>query len=310
VTAAPGRAVFPDCPPFLHELYLAELRDLVPDLEVHVGSPDRETTVRLLAGARFALNDHTAMDAALLAACPELEVIVFLGTGAASFIDLDAAKRQGIEVRAYGGYGDQSVAEHALGLMFAAGRKIAAMDQAVRSGSFEPVNGMEFAGKTLGVVGTGGIGRAMIRLGAGIGMQVVAWNRSGVPADLPCTPMELDALLAAADVVSLHLALNDETRGLIDRCRLDLLRPEAILINTARGAILDQAALVELLEQGRIGHASLDVFAEEPLAADHPLARLANTTLTPHAAFMTREASIRLLRMALEILKEERAARA
>jgi D-3-phosphoglycerate dehydrogenase len=160
------------------------------------------------------------------------------------------------------------------------------------------------------VVGTGGIGRAMIRLGAGIGMQVVAWNRSGVPADLPCTPMELDALLAAADVVSLHLALNDETRGLIDRCRLDLLRPEAILINTARGAILDQAALVELLEQGRIGHASLDVFAEEPLAADHPLARLANTTLTPHAAFMTREASIRLLRMALEILKEERAARA
>ncbi len=190
--------------------------------------------------------------------------------------------------------------------MFAAGRKIIAMDAAIRAGDWEPLNGIEFATKTLGVVGTGGIGKAMIRLGAGLGMQVLAWNRSGIPDDLPCQPAELDDLLGRADVVSLHLALNDGTRGLIDRRRIGLLRRNAILINTARGAILDEVALVEALSAGRIAHAGLDVFAEEPLGADHPLARLDNVTLSAHAAFMTREASLRLLRMALELVAEER----
>jgi D-3-phosphoglycerate dehydrogenase len=139
-------------------------------------------------------------------------------------------------------------------------------------------------------------------------MRVLAWNRSGVPQDLPAQAAELDELLARSDVVSLHLALNDGTRGFIDRRRLGLLKPGAILINTARGAIVDEAALVEALRTGRIGHAGLDVFAAEPLAADHPLAKLPNVTLTAHAAFATREASLRLLRMALEILAEERAA--
>jgi D-3-phosphoglycerate dehydrogenase / 2-oxoglutarate reductase len=193
-------------------------------------------------------------------------------------------------------------------LMFAAARQIVAMDRAVREGHWEALNGMELAGKVLGVVGTGGIGKAMARLGAGLGMRVIAWNRSGVPGDLPCRAVELDALLAEADVVSLHLALNEGSRGLIDRRRIGLLRPGAILINTARGAILDEAALVEALRERRIGHAGLDVFADEPLPPDHPLTRLDNVTLTAHAAFMTEEASVRLLRTALEILAEERAA--
>ena len=107
------------------------------------------------------------MDRALLEACPSLKCIVFLGTGAASYIDLAAAERLGIRVRTYGGYGDQSVAEHALALMLAAGRGIARMDREIRAGRFEPVSGIEFAGKSLGVVGTGGIGKAMARLGAG-----------------------------------------------------------------------------------------------------------------------------------------------
>ena len=250
------------------------------------------------------------MDAALLEACPSLKCIVFLGTGAASYIDLGAAERLGIRVRAYGGYGDQSVAEHALALMFAAGRGIARMDREIRGGRWDPLNGIEFAGKTLGVVGTGGIGKTMVRLGAGIGMRVLAWNRSGVPDDLPCEATELDDLLARADVVSIHLSLNDATRGLIDRRRLGLLKPSAIFINTARGAIVDEAALVEALQAGRIAHAGLDVFVDEPLAAGHALTRLPNVTLSAHAAFATREASERLLRMALEILAEERRAAA
>ncbi len=303
------KARFIDCPPFLHELYRGELAEIVPDLEINVGSPSAAEVTALLADAAFAMNDHTVMDEAVLAACPGLEAIVFLGTGAASYIDLAAAERLGIRVRAYGGYGDQSVAEHAIALMFAAGRKIAAMDRAIRTGNWETLNGIEFAGKTLGVIGTGGIGKVMIRLGAGLGMRVIAWNRSGVPEDLPCAAKELDELLASADVVSLHLILNDQTRGFLDRRRLGLMKPGVIFINTARGAIVDEAALIEALRAGRIGHAGLDVFAAEPIGADHPLARLDNVTLTAHAAFATREASERLLRLALELLAEERAHR-
>ncbi|MGH6913878.1 MAG: NAD(P)-dependent oxidoreductase, partial [Geminicoccales bacterium] len=180
------KAVFLDCPPFLHELYQGELATIVPDLQVNLGSPSPDEAIALLADTLFAMNDHTKMDHELLAACPGLRSIVFLGTGAASYIDLPAAERLGIRVRAYGGYGDQSVAEHAVALMFAAARRIAAMDQAIRQGQWETLDGIELAGRVLGIVGTGGIGKAMIRLGAGLGMRVIAWNRSGVPGDLPC----------------------------------------------------------------------------------------------------------------------------
>jgi D-3-phosphoglycerate dehydrogenase len=302
------KATFIDCPPFLHELYRGELAAIVPDLAINVGSPAPDEVIRLLEGSTFAMNDHTTMDAALLAACRGLRCIVFLGTGAASFIDLAAAERLGIRVRTYGGYGDQSVAEHALALMLAAGRGIARMDREIRAGRFEPHNGMEFAGKSLGVVGTCGIGKQMVRLGAGLGMRVLAWNRSGVPEDLPAQATELDDLLAQADVVSIHLTLNEGTRNFIDRRRLGLLKPGAIFINTARGAIVDEAALIEALQDGRIAHAGLDVFTTEPLPPDHALAVLPNVTLTAHAAFATREASERLLRTALEILAEERRA--
>ncbi|HEX6142244.1 MAG TPA: NAD(P)-dependent oxidoreductase [Geminicoccaceae bacterium] len=299
------RAAFIDCPPFLKELYDAGLNRLVPDLEVNVGNPGGDEVVRLLEGCRFAMNDHTRMDAALLERCRDLKCIVFLGTGAASFIDVEAAERLGIAVRTYGGYGDQSVAEHALALMLAAGRRLCKMDRAIRSGTFDALNGIEFAGKTLGVVGTGGIGRAMIRLGAGIGMKVIAWNRSGVPGGLPCEEVALGHLMRTADVVSLHLLLNEGTRGFIGRDQLGHMKPSAILVNTARGAVVDEGALVEALREGRIAHAALDVFETEPLPADHPLTRLDNVTLSAHAAFATDAASERLLRFALEILRDE-----
>jgi D-3-phosphoglycerate dehydrogenase len=300
-------ARFIDCPRFLAELYTPELRAIAPDLMMSVGDPSEAEAVALLADCEIAVIDHTHLPERALAACPNLRMIVFMGTGASSYIDLDAADRLGIRVRTISGYGDRSVAEHAVALMFAAGRKIAAMDRAIRAGTWETLDSIEFAGKTLGVVGTGGIGTEMVRLGDALGMTVVAWNRSGVPDDLPCTPCALDDLLARADVVSLHLALSDETRGIIDARRIGLIRREAIVVNTARGGLVDEAALIEALRAGRF-HAALDVFADEPLADGHPLARLANVTLTAHAGFMTREASARLLRMALEIVRDERAA--
>ncbi|MCS6878713.1 MAG: NAD(P)-binding domain-containing protein [Geminicoccaceae bacterium] len=300
------RPLFVDCPPFLEQLYREEGLDrLVPDLEVHVGDPAGEELVRLCAGRTHILDDHSRFTAEILERCPSLRCIVFLGTGAASFIDLDAAARLGIEVRSYKGYGDRSVAEHAFALMLAAAHRIAEMDRDIRAGLFQPKNSIELLGKTVGVIGTGGIGREMVRLCAAIGMKVLAWNRSGVPSDLPCEAVSLEELLHRSDVVSLHLVLNEETRGFLGRDKLALLKPGAIFVNTARGAIVDEAALVEALESGRIAHAALDVFVEEPLPADHPFRRLPNVTMTPHAAFMTREASRNLLRMALEILREE-----
>ena len=301
-------AKFIDCPRFMASLYSPELRAIQPDLQLTVGSPRPDEARAMLADCAFAMVDHTHLSAELLAAATELKAIVFMGTGASSYIDIEAAEGLGIRVRRIKGYGDRTVAEHAVGLMFAAGRQIATMDRHVRAGDWGPMEGFEFAGKTLGVVGTGGIGAEMVRLGDGLGLRVVAWNRSGVADDLPCEAAELDDLLGQADVVSLHLALNAETSGLIDRRRLGLMRAGAILINTARGGLVDEAALIDALQDGPLGHAGLDVFAGEPLPAEHALCQLTNVTLTCHAAFMTREATSRLFRWALEILRDERAA--
>ena len=300
--------LFLDCPPFLDELRREALAGRVPDLEVHVGDPDPATRAALLADRAIVMNDHTLFTRELMTACPALKVIVFLGTGAASYVDLAAAAELGIKVRNYKGYGDRSVAEHALALIFAGARRIAAMDAAVRRGTFEPLDGFELLGKTLGIIGTGGIGSELARMAAALGLRVLAWSRSGVDPALPAEAVALDELLASADIVSLHLALNDATRGFLDEARLARMKPGTILVNTARGAIIDEPALVQALEQGRIRHAALDVFAEEPLPAGHPFTAMANVTLTAHAGFMTREASIRLLAMALDLVEEERAA--
>jgi len=299
------KAVFIDCPEFLSQLYNDELRAILPDLVMNVGDPPRGDTPAMLSGAVGAINDHTFMDEACLKACTSLKTIVFMGTGASSYIDVSTAEKIGIRVRTIRDYGNRTVAEHAVALMFTAGRRIVEMDSAIRTGHWETLNAIEFEHKTLGVIGTGGIGREMIRLGEGIGMKVIAWNRSGVPGDLAAEACELDDLMARADVVSLHLSLTDETAGLIDSRRIGLMRSHAILINTARGGIIDETALVEALQQSKIAHAGLDVFGEEPLPDDHPLLSLENVTLTAHSGFMTREASERLLRMALEIMRDE-----
>jgi D-3-phosphoglycerate dehydrogenase len=161
---------------------------------------------------------------------------------------------------------------------------------------------MQLKGKTLGLIGLGGIGREVARIARGVGMEVIAWNRSPRP-DAGVPMVELEELLGRADVISLHLALNDQTRGLLDQKRLARTKPGVILINTARGALVDEPALIDALERGHIRHAGLDVFHAEPLKPDHPLARMQNVTLTSHAAFRTLEASMTLMRRAIEIVR-------
>ncbi len=299
------KVVFIDCPEFLGQLYDDELRAIVPGLMINAGDPPGGDIPAILKGAVGAINDHTFMDEACLKACTGLKTIVFMGTGASSYIDVTAALENGIRVRTIRDYGNRTVAEHAVALMFAAGRRIAMMDRAIRTGHWCTLDAIEIEHKTLGVVGTGGIGREMVRLGDGLGMKVLAWNRSGVPDDLPAETCELDDLMARADVVSLHLSLTEETAGMIDSRRIGLMRPHTILVNTARGGIVDEAALITALQQSKIAHAGLDVFTEEPLPSDHPLLTVENVTLTAHSGFMTREASARLLRMALEIMRAE-----
>jgi D-3-phosphoglycerate dehydrogenase len=280
-------------------------RGLEPPLVVNAGDPTPQELAALLSDARVVLNGHTILDERVLSRATHLRSIVFLGTGASTYIDMSSAARRGIRVRTVRHYADRTVAEHALALLLSAARDIARMDRDIRAGRWSASEGLELAGRTLGVVGVGGVGAQMARIAAAVGMRVMAWNRSGIPAGVPAEPAQLDTLLATCDAVSLHVALVPQTRGLIDARRLGLMRAGAILVNTARGALVDEAALIGALQTGRLAHAALDVFDGEPVGQDHPLARLENVTLTSHAAWKSQAASRRLLQLAVALAAED-----
>jgi D-3-phosphoglycerate dehydrogenase len=205
----------------------------------------------------------------------------------------------GIEVHLIKGYGDTAVAECAISLMWSAARGITQMDREMRAGNWLREDGMQLTGKTLGLIGFGGIAAEVARIALGSGLRVLAWNRS--PKQHPGVEfVSLETLLAQSHVVSLHLLLNDETHGFITRERIAAMRPGVILVNTARGAVVDEAAMIEALKSGHIRHAGLDVFNIEPLPADHPLTKLPNVTLSAHSAFRTPEASENLIHAAWE----------
>jgi D-3-phosphoglycerate dehydrogenase len=191
------------------------------------------------------------------------------------------------------------VAEHCLALMLAAARGIPAQDAAVRAGTWPRGQGIELRGKTLGIVGLGAIGRRFAELGRAIGMRVIAWTMHPDPA-LGIELVEFDHLLRSSDVISIHVRLSPQTVGLIGAREFGLMKPTALLINTARGAIVDEAALVEALSTKRIAAAGLDVFTTEPLPLGHPLTKLPNVVLTPHSAGITPEALEAGLQMAIE----------
>jgi len=326
------KSIFVDCNKELAPVFARVRRSDDPPITIH-GDPFQSADLpRLLKGYDICLDDHSYMPTAAMEQCRGLRHIVFLGTGASSYMDVPALKGLGIEVHTIKGYGDIAVAEHTMALIFACCRDLARMDRAVRAGTWDPPESMQLNGKTLGVVGLGGIGMEVVRIARGVGMQVIAWNRTprtdaalaseasgqrghsmdaraghspegGSSARAGVPLVALDDLLARADVISLHLALNAETRGLIDAQRLALTKPGVILVNTARGELVDEAALLDGLRSGHIRHAGLDVFHAEPLKADHPLARMDNVTLTSHAAYRTLEASETLMRRAIDIVR-------
>jgi len=296
------KSIFIDCNNELEAVFARVARPDDPPIVVNTSPFAGSALPRLLAGYDICLDDRSYMPTELVAQSGPLKHIVFLGTGASSYMDVPALNALGVTVHTIKGYGDRAVAEHMIALMFACARALARMDRAVRAGSWGPLEGVQLHGKTLGVIGLGGIGREVARIARGIGMEVVAWNRSRRP-ETCARLVPLDTLLAESDVISLNLALTDDTRGIIDAERIARMQRGVILVNTARGALIEEAALIEALRSGHIGQAGLDVFHAEPLAPDHPLARMENVTLSSHAAFRTLEASMTLMRRAIDIVR-------
>jgi D-3-phosphoglycerate dehydrogenase len=252
---------------------------------------------KILDGAEIAIVDHTALPTAIAKQCTGLKHVVFLGTGARSYMNPEELAELGITVHLIKGYGDTAVAECAIALMWEAARGLAKMDRGIRAGNWLRDDGMQLTGKTLGLIGFGGIAAEVARIALGSGMRVIAWNRS--PKKFPKVEfVEYEELLTESDVISIHLLLNDETRGMVSRACFEAMKTGAILVNTARGAIVDEEAMIDALKSGQLRHAGLDVFNVEPLPADHPLIKLPNVTLSAHSAFRTPEASENLMKAA------------
>ena len=292
-------AVFVDANPALAALAERLRRADDPPLTVNRDPEIQPDALpRVLDGAAIAIIDHTYLTTEVASRCLGLRHVVFLGTGARSYMDPDALAALGIRVHIIKGYGDTAVAECAIGLMWSAAKGYARMDRAMRSGKWLRTEGIQLTGKTLGLIGFGSIAAEVARLALGSGMQVIAWNRSPRTYD-GVRFVTVERLLAESDVVSLHLLLNEETVGFLSRARIAALRPGAILVNTARAGLVDEDAMIEALRSGHIAHAGLDVFSVEPLPPGHVLTTLSNVTLSAHSAFRTPEASENLIEAAL-----------
>lgn len=233
---------------------------------------------------------------------PALRMICISGTGVED-VDVAAATSRGIAVTNVVGTANRAVAELCIGLMFSVARGIAAQDRSVRRGAWEARAGTELGGKTLGIVGLSAIGCELISMARALGMRVISWSRNNDPARAEAAgsvAVGLDELLARSDVISLHPRLNAETRGLIGRDAFRRMKPGAILINTARGGLIEEDALVEALKSGRLAGAGLDVFAVEPLPASHPLLALDNVVMTPVSGWNTVDASERMISQSID----------
>lgn len=297
------KSLFIDCNAQLEPIFRAASRPGDPPIALNRQPFLPADMPRLLDEYAVLLDDHTTLQTEHLVQCGSLKHIVFLGTGAASYMDVPALRGHGIEVHTIKGYGDRAVAEHTLALLWACARDVARMDREIRAGTFEPAEGVQLQGKTLGIIGLGGIGMEVARIARGMGMEVIAWNRTA-RVEAGVRAVDIDTLLARSDAISLHLALTEGTRGFLDAARLGQVKRGAILINTARAALVDERALLAALQDGTIRHAGFDVFHDEPLPRDHSLARMENVTLTAHAGFLTPEASVTLMRRAIDIVKQ------
>ncbi|WP_207546316.1 D-2-hydroxyacid dehydrogenase family protein [Mycolicibacterium fortuitum] len=235
-----------------------------------------------------AMRERTPLDASLLADLPALKLLVTTGPFNAA-IDVAAARRLGITVSGTGGAVTPTV-EHTWALILGLQRHLVAEDQRIRDGLWQSTVGSDLHGATLGLVGVGRIGSRVAAIGTAFGMNVIGWSPNLTEeraAEAGVVRVERDALFAGSDVVSLHMVLAGSTRGLVGATELAAMKPSAILVNTSRGGLIDESALVQALRSKQIRGAALDVYQQEPLPAGNPLAQLPNTLLTPHLGYVT-----------------------
>ena len=222
---------------------------------------------------------------------PKLRMIATCSIGT-DMIDLNAAKELGIVVSNLPGATSYIVAEHAIGLMFAAAKRTAFQTSELKAGSWTRMDNILLRGKTLGVIGTGNIGKEVVRLGRALGMKVIAWTFHPSyerQKELGVRFVELDQLLKSSDVISLHIKLTEESRGIIGKLQIQLMKPGALLVNCSRAGLVDSQALIEALNSGHLGGAAIDAYDEEPLPPDHPILSCQQVVLTPHNADQTPE---------------------
>lgn len=278
-----------------------EALSAVAEAQFYYDLPDSETFVERCRDAEVVVWGWFNITREVMDRLPELKLACFLGVGV-NLIDVGHARSRGVTVCNTPGYGDSAVAEHALALMLALARHVVQGAVGMREGRWQRLEGTELRGKTMGVVGLGGVGAVLAALGNAMGMRVVCCTRRPSPeraARHNVAFLPLDELLSTADVVQLAVALNEGTSAMIGERELGLMRPDAYLINTARAAVVDQQALLRTLSARRIAGYGADVFLEEP-TYDEPLARLDNVVLTPHVAFDTPDAKRRMLGIAME----------
>ena len=263
-------------------------------LRVHHGVPQSHEEYLSRIKDAAALIVGWSLPVEVMANAPHLELITFTGTGASDYIDLRAARDQGITVCNCRGYADTTVAEHAFALLLGTARNLTLLDQKMREGIWnQDTPGIGLAGKQLGLIGFGGIAKKVLKMAEGFGMQVKVWTRSPEKHQGGFSPdlfLDMERLLETSDFISLHLPLNNETQGMLGKPELSRIKAGAILINTARGGLLNETALIEALRSGQLKGAGLDVFAEEPLGDNHPLLSFENVVLSPHVAYNTPEA--------------------
>jgi phosphoglycerate dehydrogenase-like enzyme len=284
------RIVIPgDDPPQLQGSPHLERLRAVGDVVMYTDRPaDDEKKVRRAAGAVCVINSRSAIKwpADVLRRLPELRMLTVCGIGTDA-VDVAAAGALGITVCNVPGQTAPIVAEHALALMLTVARRVVEQTALVKAGGWRTGDNLYLRGKLLGVVGAGPIGAAMVGLGRAIGMRVQAWTfhpSAERAAALGVPFVALEELLRTSDVVSLHVPLTDRTRGLLGPAKIGLMKPGAILVNTARGAVVDAPALAAALRAGRLAGAGIDVYEEEPVPPGHPLLACDNVVLTPHVA--------------------------
>jgi phosphoglycerate dehydrogenase-like enzyme len=270
----PWEALEPDAEvTFFHDHLLIDgvVRDLLEGFEVIV-----------------AMRERTPFTAKRLASLPDLELLVTTGMGNAA-IDMDAARELGITVCGTASL-PSPTAELAWGLIIALQRNLLDEDRRIREGGWQRTIGPELAGRTLGILGLGNLGRRVARVGQAFEMEVIAWSEhltSDAAAEAGVEAVGRDELFERADVLTIHTRLSDRTRGLVGARELGLMKPTAILVNTSRGPIVDEDALLSALDDGTIAGAALDVYAKEPLPKDHPLREAPRTLLSPHLGYVT-----------------------